>query len=182
MNQDKKFQSMQQFRFQEQFQSVRSMVDQSGEAWFVAKDVCDILEIANGRDAVSALDEDEKGVAYTDTPGGKQEVNIINESGLYNLVFRSNKPQAKAFRKWVTSEVLPAIRKQGHYGLAKKAAIPTEPEQAWAMWAYLTKQERTLSTQLRNVRQAKSACLDLLQESAPLYNLPDTVQTGLFPV
>ncbi len=180
MEEEKKFQSMQQFKFQEQFQAVRSLVDQNNEPWFVAKDICEILEIANARDAVSALDDDEKGVAFTDTLGGKQEVNIINESGLYNLIFRSNKPQAKAFRKWVTGEVLPSIRRQGHFGFAKKLEIPSEPDQVLAMWAFLAKQEKTLSGQIRIIRTTKSGCLARLQELAKPYALPETIQTGLF--
>jgi prophage antirepressor-like protein len=100
-----------------------------GEPWFVAKDVCDILEIKNVPDALQNLDEDEKTVlkrsefsavtiANTDSHSGEgraQFINIINESGLYNLIFRSRKPEAKAFHKWITSEVLPAIRKTGQY-------------------------------------------------------------------
>jgi len=90
------------------------------QPWFVAKDVCDALEIANSRDAISSLDDDEKGVAKSDTLGGTQNMNIINESGLYSLVFKSNKPEAKKFKKWVTSEVLPAIRKTGSYSMVEK--------------------------------------------------------------
>ncbi len=86
-----------------------------GEPWFVAKDTCDTLKIINSRDAVSNLDEDEKGVAIIDTPGGPQEVLIINESGLYSLIFKSRKKQARAFKRWVTHEVLPLIRKTGKY-------------------------------------------------------------------
>ena len=89
-----------------------------GEPWFVAKDVCDVLEITNSRDAVAGLDEDEKGVGITDTLGGKQSLVTISESGLYALIFKSRKPEAKAFRKWVTSEVLPALRKTGRYEIA----------------------------------------------------------------
>lgn len=180
MEQEKQFQVVQQFRFQEQFQSVRSMVAADGEPWFVAKDVCDILEHSNTSKAVLSLDDDEKGVTKGYTLGGEQDLIIINESGLYNLIFRSNKPQAKVFRKWVTSEVLPQIRKQGHYGFAQKPEIPTEPQQALAMWAYLVKQERTLSSQLRIIRSAKGGCLTRLQEVAPPYVVPDTVQTALF--
>jgi len=89
----------------------------NGEPWFVAKDVCDILELENSRDILAKmLDDDEKGVEKIYTLGGYQDMNIINESGLYNLIFRSNKPEAKAFRKWVTSEVLPSIRMKGYYG------------------------------------------------------------------
>ncbi len=86
-----------------------------GEPWFVAKDVCDVLSIRNDRDAFARLDDDEKGVAITDTLGGRQEMNTVNESGLYSLIFQSRKAEAKKFRKWVTSEVLPAIRKNGFY-------------------------------------------------------------------
>jgi prophage antirepressor-like protein len=93
--------------------------NQGGEPWFVAADVCRVLEIANPRDAVSSLDEDEKAtVANPDgRPGspGAKVFNIISESGLYALIFKSRKPEAKAFRKWVTQEVLPAIRMTGSY-------------------------------------------------------------------
>ncbi|MDR2055441.1 MAG: Bro-N domain-containing protein [Desulfovibrio sp.] len=96
------------------FGQVRA-VERKGDPWFCAKDVCRILEISNYRDAVSQLDEDEKGVVNTDTPGGRQEMLFVSESGLYALVFRSRKPEARRFRKWVTAEVLPAIRRQGAY-------------------------------------------------------------------
>lgn len=86
-----------------------------GQPWFVAKDICDILDLSNPRKAVAALDDDEKGVTTSDTPGGKQQVNIVNESGMYALIFQSRKPAARGFRKWVTSEVLPSIRKFGRY-------------------------------------------------------------------
>jgi anti-repressor protein len=85
--------------------------------WISAGDVCLALGIANARDAVASLDDDEKGVAITDTLGGPQEIRTVNESGMYALVFRSRKPEAQKFRKWVTSEVLPAIRQTGGYNL-----------------------------------------------------------------
>ena len=99
-----------------EFGSIR-VADKNGEPWFVAKDVCEILGVANSRDAVGNLEEDEKGVVITDTLGGKQEVSIISESGLYSLIFKSRKPEAKAFSKWVRSEVLPSIRKTGSYSV-----------------------------------------------------------------
>ena len=87
--------------------------------WWIAKDVCDVLDIKNPRDAISFLDDDERGSVGisdgTSSKGGNPNMNIINESGLYTLILRSNKPQAKKFRKWVTSEVLPNIRKNGVY-------------------------------------------------------------------
>lgn len=90
-------------------------VNKDGECWFVAADVGAVLELTNVRASAALLDDDEKGVNTIDTPSGKQEMSIINESGLYALILRSRKPEAKRFRKWVTSEVLPAIRKTGSY-------------------------------------------------------------------
>ena len=98
-----------------EFGEIRSVVV-DGEPLFVAKDVCDVLGINKYRDAVARLDEDEKGrPVVVDTPGGKQSMTTVNESGLYHLIFQSRKPEARAFRKWVTGEVLPNIRKQGVY-------------------------------------------------------------------
>lgn len=84
---------------------------------FVTADVCKCIGISNARDAFAALDEDEKGVANTDTLGGIQKVTVVNESGLYSLIFKSRKQEAKEFKKWVTSEVLPAIRKTGSFSI-----------------------------------------------------------------
>lgn len=98
-----------------------------GEPWFVLTDVSRVLEISNSRNASARLDDDEKGVHTVDTLGGSQEVTVVNESGIYNLIFGSRKPQAKRFRKWVTAEVLPAIRKTGRYE-AQTVAQPVAPE------------------------------------------------------
>ncbi|WP_269543227.1 BRO-N domain-containing protein [Cerasicoccus fimbriatus] len=94
---------------------VRS-INIDGEAWFVAKDLCDAIGIANSRDALGRLDDDEKdAVGVTDAIGREQRQSIVSESGMYNLIFQSRKPEAKRFRKWVTAEVLPSIRKTGSY-------------------------------------------------------------------
>lgn len=85
------------------------------QPWFVAADICAALAIRNNRDALARLDDDEKGVATTDTPGGIQGLGVINESGLYSLILTSRKAEAKRFKKWITAEVLPAIRKHGSY-------------------------------------------------------------------
>ncbi len=90
-------------------------VQQNGEPWFVLKDVCGVLGISKYRDVAERLDPDEREPVRVDTLGGKQEMLCINESGLYNVILRSDKPEAKPFRKWVTSEVLPSIRKHGAY-------------------------------------------------------------------
>src|SRR5215204_807454 len=90
-------------------------VEKDGEVWFVAKDVCDILDINNVSQAVSRLDTDEKGIITSDTPSSPQEMLIVSESGLYALIWSSRKPEAKSFRRWVTHDVLPEIRKTGSY-------------------------------------------------------------------
>lgn len=98
-----------------------------GTPWFMAKDVCDVLEIGNSRQALSYLDDDEKNTVIINdgTPGNPRKA-IINESGLYSLILRSRKPEAKAFKKWVTSEVLPAIRKDGGYIAGEEGAASGE--------------------------------------------------------
>lgn len=96
--------------------SVRTLTDEHGEPWFVAKDVCDILEISNNRDAISQLDSDEKNtVVISDGIAGNPNKTIISEPGLYQLIMRSRKPEAKEFQRWITHEVLPTIRKTGGY-------------------------------------------------------------------
>jgi len=93
---------------------VRTVV-RDGNPWWVLKDVCDVLEIDNPRNVAARLDDDEKGVHNTDTPGGQQEMTIVSESGLYSAILLSRKPEAKAFKRWITHEVLPSIRKHGMY-------------------------------------------------------------------
>ena len=93
--------------------TVRILFDDNRDPLWVANDVCQILDLHSTQ--TRKLDEDEKGLRVLQTLGGPQEILVINESGLYNLIFRSNKPQAKTFRKWVTSEILPEIRKTGKY-------------------------------------------------------------------
>jgi len=99
----------------ERFGKVR-VVMRDGEPWFVAKDVCDCLELGNSREAISRLDEDEKGVISNDTPGGTQDMSIISEAGLYSLVLGSRKPEARGFKRWITHDVLPDLRKHGVVG------------------------------------------------------------------
>lgn len=103
----------------DQFGTIRALRGDDGEPMFVAKDVCTALGLGNSRQALSRLDEDEKGVISTDTPGGEQKMQAVNEAGLYVLVLGSKKPEAKAFKRWVTHEVLPAIRRDGGYMVAR---------------------------------------------------------------
>lgn len=90
-------------------------IEKDGEPWWVLSDVCKVLELSSPHKIADRLDTDEKGRNLIPTPGGSQEMTIINESGLYSVILRSDKPQAKPFRKWVTSEVLPTIRRHGAY-------------------------------------------------------------------
>ena len=103
--------------------TVRTVVKNGCPCW-VLKDVCSVLEIGNNRNVTARLDEDEKGVHSVDTPGGRQDVTIINESGLYNVILRSDKPEAKKFKRWVTHEVLPTIRQHGLYATDELLANP----------------------------------------------------------
>lgn len=98
----------------ERFGEIRTVAI-NREPWFIAADVCKTLDISNNRDALSRLDDDEKGVASTYTLGGPQNMAIVSESGLYTLVLSCRKPEAKAFKRWITHDVIPAIRKHGGY-------------------------------------------------------------------
>lgn len=102
-------------------------VEMNGEPWFVLKDVCEVLGIADHKVTARRLDADEVcQTPLTDSMGRQQETTIITESGLYNVILRSDKPEAKPFRKWVTSEVLPSIRKHGGYIAGQERLTPEE--------------------------------------------------------
>jgi prophage antirepressor-like protein len=111
--------------FNYQSNEVRT-VEMGGEPWFVLKDVCNILGISKYRDTAARLDADERGSVEVDTLGGTQQVIAVNESGLYHVILRSDKPEAAPFRKWVTSEVLPSIRKNGGYIAGQEQLTPQE--------------------------------------------------------
>lgn len=103
------------------------VIPHGDEFWFLATDVCAALGVTNHRDALGRLDDDEKGVVLTDTLGGKQEVAAVSESGLYSLVLSSRKQVAKPFKRWVTHDVLPALRKTGRYEMAPQPAQDLSP-------------------------------------------------------
>lgn len=98
--------------------SVRTVTTEDGTPWFVAKDVCDILELTNTTVALEGLEEDERAKYYL---GRQGSANVVNEAGLYSLIFKSRKPEAKAFKRWVTHEVLPQIRQHGYYAAEQRA-------------------------------------------------------------
>ena len=115
--------SIQQFDFNNQ--QVRVLADEQGEPWFVAKDVCEILG-TDTRDVGKILDEDEKGVDTIHTLGGRQQMTTVSEAGLYKLIMRSRKDNAKPFQRWVTHEVLPSIRKHGGYMSGQEELTPDQ--------------------------------------------------------
>ena len=106
---------------------VRVVIDQDGEPLFVAADLLSTLHL--DRKALERLDDDEKGVSSIHTPGGMQEMTVVSESGLFNLVLGSRKPEAKRFKRWVTHEVLPSIRKTGSYATPGSVAALPAPTQ-----------------------------------------------------
>ena len=97
-----------------EFGKIRA-IERNGEPWFVAADVCRALDLCDTSKALDRLDDDEKGTSLIRTLGGEQKMNIVNEPGLYTLVLGSRKPEAKAFKRWITHEVIPSIRKHGAY-------------------------------------------------------------------
>ena len=108
----------------EEFGQIRT-VTKDGEPYFAGRDVATILGYSNPRDAISKhVDDEDKGVAKCDTLGGKQQILFINESGLYSLILSSKLPTAKKFKRWVTSEILPSIRKHGMYATEELIANP----------------------------------------------------------
>ncbi|MBY0052313.1 ORF6C domain-containing protein [Brevibacillus agri] len=140
------------------------VVVKDGEPWFVAKDVCAILEIANSRDALGRLDEDEKGVVLTDTLGGKQELLAVNEPGLYSLVIGSRKPEAKAFKRWITHEVIPAIRKTGMYAAEQTKVVPLSERQALIQSLRLTAELAEEMDEVKTITQSHSQKLMELEQ------------------
>ncbi|GEM_PF-6366978 len=112
----------------EKFGTIRA-IEKDATYWFCAKDVCDALDYNDVESALRKLDDDEKGTEILRTPGGPQEMLVINESGLYALILRSNKPRAREFRKWVTNEVLPSLRRTGRYEMRRSYANDEPPLQ-----------------------------------------------------
>lgn len=135
-------------------------VEKDGEAWWVLSDVCRVLELSDTRRTAERLDEDELTRLRLHSGGQSREMYAINESGLYNVILRSDKPQAKPFRKWVTSEVLPTIRKTGQYNAKPNKALEIKETNARVRlsnaFLKLAKVD-TLSSEYKNILVAKAA-------------------------
>lgn len=148
---------------------LRILTDKQGGSWFVAKDVCNILGLSNTAVTIKALDEDELSNSYiTDSLGRKQTSFIISEPGLYKLIMRSRKPEAKEFQRWVSHEVLPSIRKHGAY--------MTEPtlEQAITNPDFLIR----LATELKTEKQKRAEAEQTIKEQKPKVLFADAVATS----
>ena len=155
----------------EQFGTIRTTTIDN-EPWFVAKDVCNALDLKNVADSLGKLDEDEKGIALTDTLGGKQDMSVISEAGLYSLVLRSRKPEAKAFKRWVTHDVLPSIRKHGMY------ATPTTIEKMLADPDTMIQTLTALKAERAKVAQLEADKQTLVDDNAHM--LPKAVAYDSF--
>lgn len=148
-----------------EFGRVRTMVI-SGSPWFVAKDVCECLDINNSRQALARLDSDEKNsVILNDGTPGNPEKGIVNEYGLYSLVLSSRKPSAKAFKRWITHEVIPAIRKHGAYMTGETL------EQALTSPDFLIR----LATELKTEQEARRLAEQKIEADKPKVLFADSV-------
>lgn len=153
---------------------VRVVIGEHGEPWFVAQDVCDCLEHTDTSKAVSRLDDDEKLVRTLFGAGQNRHLLTVNESGLFNLILTSRKPEAKRMKKWVTSEVLPSIRKTGSYSLQPKPMSQIEVLLASVqMLADVEKRQLELEQQQQQVQQ------NLAQQKTKLLQIDNKITTGL---
>lgn len=158
----------------EEFGEVRTVMI-NGEPWFVAADVCRALEIKNSRDAMTRLDDDEKDVALTDTLGGAQTSTVVNESGLYALVLGSRKPEAKAFKRWITHDVIPSIRKHGAYITPQKLYECLQDPRAMAniLTALADEQDKN-----RRLESENAALSTTIEEQKPKVEFADHVSAS----
>ena len=145
--------------------SVRTVTTEDGTPWFIAKDVCDILELTNTTVALEGLEEDERAKYYL---GRQGSANVVNEAGLYSLIFKSRKPEAKAFKRWVTHEVLPTIRKHGGY------LTPDKIEEALTDPDTIIQLAQTLKREQARRRELEAQA----EKDAPKVLFADTVATA----
>lgn len=158
--------------FEYNAKKVRTTIE-SGEPWFVAKDVCDILDLGNSRMALERLDDDEKGVSLIDTPGGMQQMQVVNESGLYALILGSRKKEAKDFKRWITHEVIPSIRKHGGYLTPQKIEEVLSNPDTIIRLATELKQERQRRLEL----EPKAESYDILMDASGCLTMDEVAKT-----
>ena len=154
------------------FGEIRTL-QSDGEPWFVANDVMRVLEGSNSKDAIRTLDDDEKsGVDIIDPHGRKQKTNCISEAGLYSIILRSRKPEAKAFKRWVTHEVIPSIRKHGAYLTPQKIEDALLNPDVIINLALQLKTEKQKNAELT----AKAAYYDAVAGASGSTNFRDTAK------
>lgn len=163
------------FTFPETAQHVRSvMID--GEPWFAAKDACEVVGISKYRDALAQLDEDERVSAAMDTPGGVQQMVLVSEPGVYALMLISRSPRVKAFRRWITHEVIPAIRRTGSYSLTPAApALPQDYEEALVALIGQVRESKALSARVAELEPA-ALSWNVLAEAVGDYAVADAAK------
>lgn len=150
---------------------VRAQIE-NGEPWWVAVDVCAVLDLHPGR-ALTRLDEDEKGMRSTHTPGGQQMLAYVNEPGLYSLVLGSRKPQAKDFKRWITHEVIPSIRKTGSYSVTSHSpALPQDYEEALVHLLGKVRENKQLESRVKELEPSAQAW-NILASASGDYSLRD---------
>lgn len=162
---------------------VRTHISNNGEIMFVGKDVCECLGIKNSRQALSRLDDDEKGVITNDTLGGAQKITVINEAGAYKLIFTSRVPSANRFKKWLAHEVLPSIRKTGSYAASSPAIDLNDPATLRQTLIGYTEKviEQQAQIEVRDTKieadAPKVEALDRIECADGLLNLRETAKT-----
>ncbi|WP_373804637.1 phage antirepressor [Jeotgalibaca porci] len=163
---------LQAFSFEEE--EVRTLTI-NDEPYFVGKDITEILGYSNSRKAlIDHVDEEDKGVTKCDTLGGKQDLTIINESGLYSLILKSKLPTAKKFKRWVTSEVLPTIRKHGMYATENTIEqLLSDPDTAIKLLETIKveREQRLIAEQRVNELQPKATYYDLILQNKTLLSV-----------
>jgi len=164
--------SLQVFNFKNR--EVRTAMVNS-EPWFVAKDVCEVLELQDVTSSLRQLDYDEKLLRKVSESGQNRDITIINESGLYSLVLTSNKPEAKEFRRWVTHEVIPSIRKTGFYSTKQDSYVIQNPAERARRWAEEYEEKQLLEEKVQTLLP-KAEYFDALVDSHLLLNIQDTAK------
>lgn len=156
----------------EKFGSVR-VVERDGEPWFVANDVLRVLEVSNSKDALRGLDDDEKsGVDIIDPHGREQTTNCVSEAGLYSIILRSRKPEAKTFKRWITHDVIPSIRKHGIYATEEVLDKMIDSPEFGIKLLTSLKEEREKRKALENVVEVQG---NQLEEQKPLVEFANRV-------
>jgi anti-repressor protein len=146
------------------------IIEREEETWFVASDVAKILNYRMASDLTRRLEDEEKGTHILHTLGGKQKVSVINESGLYTAIFHSNKDEARKFKRWVTREVLPSIRKTGKYEMGSASYLIDDPIKRAEKWIEEQKEKLMLEQRVKEY-EPKVSYVDKILESKDAINI-----------